>query len=126
LKSGLESKVLVTGRTVDIYERDSEGIFDLTEFEFDFPIEHGRTCRMKVKPDSAHRIVLTREIRNALKVEAGQPLEVPGTPGAVLLTPLPSGNGKLVRKRKLKVYTGKIPNVDVEESVSKARHYTRR
>jgi hypothetical protein len=80
---------------------------------------------MKVTPDSTHRIVLTREIRNALNLQPGQPLEVSITPGAVLLTPAAAGNGKLIRKRGLKVYTGKIPNVDVEDSVGKARHYTR-
>ena len=80
---------------------------------------------MKVTPDSTHRIVLTKEIRNALNLKPGQPLEVSITPGAVLLTPVAAGKGKLIRKRRLKVYTGKIPNVDVEEAVGKARHYTR-
>jgi hypothetical protein len=78
---------------------------------------------MEVTPDSTPRIVLTREIRTALNLEPRQSLEVSVTPGGVLLTPLPSAGGKLVRKRKLKVYTGKIPNVDVEEAVSKARLY---
>jgi bifunctional DNA-binding transcriptional regulator/antitoxin component of YhaV-PrlF toxin-antitoxin module len=80
---------------------------------------------MKVTPDSTHRIVLTKEIRTALNLKPGQSLEVSINPGAVLLTPLPSARGKLVRKRKLKVYRGKIPTVDVEEAVRKARHYTR-
>jgi hypothetical protein len=80
---------------------------------------------MKVIPDSTHRIVLTKQIRNALNLQPGQPLEVSITPGAVLLTPVASVNGKLVRKRGLKVYTGKIPSIDVEEAVGQARHYTR-
>jgi bifunctional DNA-binding transcriptional regulator/antitoxin component of YhaV-PrlF toxin-antitoxin module len=80
---------------------------------------------MKVTPDSTHRIVLTKEIRSALNLRPGQSLEVSITPGAVLLTPVTSASGKLVRKRSLKVYTGKIPNIDVEEAVGKARHYTR-
>jgi bifunctional DNA-binding transcriptional regulator/antitoxin component of YhaV-PrlF toxin-antitoxin module len=80
---------------------------------------------MKVTPDSTHRIVLTREIRNALNLKPGQPLEVSITPGAILLTPVPATHGKLVRKRRLKVYTGKIPDLDVEEAINKARQYTR-
>ena len=80
---------------------------------------------MKVTPDSTHRILLTKEIRNALNLKPGQALEVSITPGAVLLTPAPASNGKLIRKRNLKVYTGKIPNVDVEEAVGEARRYTR-
>jgi hypothetical protein len=80
---------------------------------------------MKVTPDSTHRIVLTREIRNALNLKPGQSLDVSISPGAVLLTALPSAGGRLIRKRKLKVYKGKIPNIDVDEAVLKARHYTR-
>jgi bifunctional DNA-binding transcriptional regulator/antitoxin component of YhaV-PrlF toxin-antitoxin module len=80
---------------------------------------------MKVTPDSTHRIVLTKQIRDALNLKPGQPLDVSIATGAVLLTPIPTATGKLVRKRKLKVYTGKIPNVDVEEAVTQARHYTR-
>jgi bifunctional DNA-binding transcriptional regulator/antitoxin component of YhaV-PrlF toxin-antitoxin module len=80
---------------------------------------------MKVTPDSTHRIVLTKEIRNALNLKPGQPLEVSISAGAVFLSPVVAGNGKIVRKGKLKVYSGKIPDMDVEEAVSKARHYTR-
>ena len=80
---------------------------------------------MKVTPDSTHRIVLTKEIRNALNLKPGQPLEVSISAGAVFLSPIPAGKGRIVRKGKLNVYTGKIPDVDVEEAVSKARHYTR-
>jgi bifunctional DNA-binding transcriptional regulator/antitoxin component of YhaV-PrlF toxin-antitoxin module len=80
---------------------------------------------MKVTPDSTHRIVLTKEIRNALNLKPGQSLEVHLSAGAVFLSPTPVRGGKVVRKGKLKVYNGKIPDTDVEEAVSKARHYTR-
>ena len=80
---------------------------------------------MKVTPDSTHRIVLTKEIRSALNLKPGQPLEVSLSAGAVFLTPVSSAKKKLARKGKLKVYTGKIPNVDVEESIQKARKYPR-
>jgi bifunctional DNA-binding transcriptional regulator/antitoxin component of YhaV-PrlF toxin-antitoxin module len=80
---------------------------------------------MRVIPDSTHRIVLTREIRTALNLKPGQPLQVSITPGAVLLTPEAAATGKIVRKRKLKVYTGKIPDIDVEEAVSRVRRNMR-
>ena len=80
---------------------------------------------MQVVPDSTHRIVLTKEIRDALNLRPGEPLEVSITAGAVFLSPVPMAGGKLVRKGKLKVYTGKIPDIDVEKAVSKARKYTR-
>lgn len=80
---------------------------------------------MKVTPDSTHRIVLTREIRDALKLKPGQPLNVSISAGAVLLTPFPLTSGKLIRKRKLKVYRGKIPDIDIEEAITKARQHPR-
>jgi bifunctional DNA-binding transcriptional regulator/antitoxin component of YhaV-PrlF toxin-antitoxin module len=80
---------------------------------------------MKVIPDSTHRIVLTKEIRNALNLKPGEPLNVSISAGAVFLTPLSKRPGKLVRKGKIKVYTGKIPNVDVEEAINKSRQYPR-
>ena len=80
---------------------------------------------MKVTPDSTHRIVLTKEIRQALNLKPGQPLEVRISAGAVFLSAIPEKNGKVIRKGKIKVYTGKIPDVDVEEAVDRARHYTR-
>jgi hypothetical protein len=80
---------------------------------------------MKVVPDSTHRIVLTKEIRSALNLQPGQALNVSISSGAVFLTPAPVKKGKVIRKGGIKVYTGKIPDIDVEEAVNKARRYTR-
>jgi AbrB family looped-hinge helix DNA binding protein len=79
---------------------------------------------MQVTPDSTHRIVLTKEIRSALNLKPGEPLNVSISAGAVFLTPA-KRKGKLVRKGKIKVYTGEIPNIDVEEAIHKARQYPR-
>jgi bifunctional DNA-binding transcriptional regulator/antitoxin component of YhaV-PrlF toxin-antitoxin module len=76
---------------------------------------------MKVTPDSTHRIVLTKEVRDALDLKPGQPLEMSISAGAVFLTPAPVSSGKVVSKGKIKVYTGKIPNIDVEEAIRKTR-----
>ncbi len=80
---------------------------------------------MTVIPDSTNRIVLTRAMRDALNVKPGEPIEVSISPGAIFFTPAPMSAGKVIRKGKLKVYTGKIPNVDVEDAILKARRYTR-
>jgi len=80
---------------------------------------------MKVTPDSTHRIVLTREIRDALNLKPGQSLNISISAGAVFLTPAPVSNGKLVTKGKLKVYTGKVPSIDVEEAINKSRRTPR-
>ena len=76
---------------------------------------------MKVTPDSTHRIVLTKEVREALDLQPGQPLEMSISAGAVFLTPSPISRGKVVRKGKIKVYAGRIPNIDVEEAIRKTR-----
>ena len=76
---------------------------------------------MKVTPDSTHRIVLNKEVRDALDLKPGQPLEMSISSGAVFLTPAPLSAGKVIPKGKIKVYAGKIPKVDVEEAVRKTR-----
>lgn len=76
---------------------------------------------MIVTPDSTHRIVLTKEIREALNLQPGQPLDVSISSGAVFLTPAPLSRGKVVLKGKFKVYRGKIPAIDVEEAIAKSR-----
>jgi bifunctional DNA-binding transcriptional regulator/antitoxin component of YhaV-PrlF toxin-antitoxin module len=76
---------------------------------------------MTITPDSTHRIVLTKEIRDALNLKPGQPLNMSVTAGAVFLTPAPMTGGKIVRKGKIKVYTGKIPDIDIEEAIRKSR-----
>ena len=50
---------------------------------------------MNVTPDSTHRIVLTREIRDALNLKPGQPLNVSISAGAILLTAFPLANENL-------------------------------
>lgn len=80
---------------------------------------------MKVTPDSTHRIVLTKEIRSALNLKPGQPLDVSISAGAVFLTPIASSKPKLIRKGKLKVYAGEVPKVDIEEAVRQVRNQTR-
>jgi hypothetical protein len=76
---------------------------------------------MKITPDNTHRIVLTREMRTALNLKPGEPLEVSINPGAILLTTAKKEKGKLARKGKMLVYTGDIPDVDIVEAVNRAR-----
>jgi hypothetical protein len=80
---------------------------------------------MQVTPDATHRIVLTREIREALNLKPGEPLNVSISAGAVFLSPVPVPKGKIIQKGKLKVYSGKIPNIDIEQALGKARRHSR-
>ena len=75
---------------------------------------------MKVIPDSTHRIVLTTEMRAALGFRPGDPLEVSISPGAILLSPAPV-KGNVIKKGKLKVFDGKVPDVEITEAIRRAR-----
>lgn len=77
-----------------------------------------------VTPDGTHRIVLTKEMRQAAGIRPGEPLEVSITPGVIILS-APSTKAKLKKKGKLTVIDGPVPDIDIAEAVNLARHYVR-
>lgn len=78
-----------------------------------------------VQLDGSNRIVLSRDLRRAAGIPRKQRLKVSATPGRIVLELEAETKGKLVRRGKLKVWTGPVPNVPLEEAVELARHYTR-
>lgn len=78
-----------------------------------------------VEPDKHNRIVLTRDIRKAAGIEPGEPMKLSVSPGRIVLEVRPVTRGKIIKKAGLKVWTGKVPSMPVEEAVEKARHYFR-
>jgi bifunctional DNA-binding transcriptional regulator/antitoxin component of YhaV-PrlF toxin-antitoxin module len=75
--------------------------------------------------DKTQRLVLTKAMREAAGIGPGEKLLVTAHPGLILISPAARAKGKVVRKGKLKVFDGDIPDVDVAEAVNAARHYTR-
>lgn len=75
--------------------------------------------------DASNRIVLSREIRRAAGIPRGQKLLVSATPGRIVLEMEANPAGRVVRRGKLKVWTGAVPATSLEEAVESARHYTR-
>ena len=75
--------------------------------------------------DKTQRIVLTKAMREAAGIAAGENLLVTAYPGLILIAPATRAKGKVTRKGKLKVFDGEVPDVDVAEAVNAARHYTR-
>ena len=84
------------------------------------------TCGMTatVTLDGSNRIVLSRDLRRAAGIPRGQKLKVSATPGRVVLEVEPN-SGKVVRRGKLKVWTGQVPSTPIEEAVDVVRHYER-
>lgn len=81
--------------------------------------------KMIVSPDPQYRIVLTREIRKAAGLQPGEGLRVSASPGRIVLEVEPDSSGRVVKKGKLKVWTGKVPSIPLEEAVEQTRHYFR-
>jgi hypothetical protein len=75
--------------------------------------------------DASNRIVLSREIRRAAGIPRRQRLVVSATPGRIVLEMEPNAAGRVIKRGKLKVWTGPVPATPIEEAVEQSRHYTR-
>jgi len=78
-----------------------------------------------IEPDKQNRIVLTRDIRKAAGIASGESIKLTASPGRIVLEVQPESSGKIIRKGGLKVWTGKVPPIPLEEAVEKSRHYFR-
>jgi len=78
-----------------------------------------------VKLDNSNRIVLSNDLRRAAGIPRGQKLKISATPGRIVLEVEPN-RGKVVRRGKLKVWTGLVPSTPVEQAVEEVRHYKMR
>jgi hypothetical protein len=75
--------------------------------------------------DASNRIVLSRELRRAAGIPRRQKLLVSATPGRIVLEMEANPSGRVIKRGKLKVWTGAVPATPIEEAVDQARHYTR-
>ena len=74
--------------------------------------------------DPSNRIVLSRDLRRAAGIPRGQKLKVSATPGRIVLEVAPN-RGQVVKRGKLKLWTGQVPSIPIEEAVDVVRHYER-
>jgi len=77
-----------------------------------------------IRLDASNRIVLSRDLRRAAGIPPGQKLKVSATPGRVVLEVEPNP-GKVVKRGRLKIWTGQVPATPIEEAVDVVRHYDR-
>ncbi|HAB19875.1 MAG TPA: AbrB/MazE/SpoVT family DNA-binding domain-containing protein [Verrucomicrobiota bacterium] len=78
-----------------------------------------------VQLDASNRIVLPLELRRAAGVPRGQRLKASATPGRIVLEVESAARGTLVKRGKLKLWTGAVPSTGLAEAVEAARHYNR-
>ena len=78
-----------------------------------------------IELDASNRIVLSRELRQAAGIPRRQKLLVSATPGRIVLEMAPNASGRIVKRGKLKVWTGSVPATSINEAVEQARHYRR-
>ena len=78
-----------------------------------------------VQLDASNRIVLPRDLRRAAGVPRGQKLKASATPGRIVLEVQPAAHGKVIKRGKLKLWTGDVPSTPLAEAVEAARHYER-
>jgi bifunctional DNA-binding transcriptional regulator/antitoxin component of YhaV-PrlF toxin-antitoxin module len=78
-----------------------------------------------VELDGSNRIVLSRELRRAAGIPRRQKLIVSATPGRIILEMEANSAGRIIKRGKLKIWTGVVPETPIEEAVEQARHYTR-
>jgi hypothetical protein len=81
--------------------------------------------QVTIELDASNRIVLTRELRRAAGIPRMQKLKVSATPGRIVLEMEANSSGRVVKRGKLKVWTGTVPATSIEDAVEHARHYTR-
>jgi len=78
-----------------------------------------------VQLDGSNRIVLPRDLRKAAGIPRGQKLRASATPGRIILEVEAAGRGQIVKRGKLKLWTGKVSLTPLAEAVDAARHYER-
>ena len=78
-----------------------------------------------IELDGSNRIVLSRELRRAAGIPRKQKLLVSATPGRIVLEMEANTAGRIIKRGKLKVWTGAVPATPIEEAVEQSRHYTR-
>lgn len=78
-----------------------------------------------IELDASNRIVLSRELRRAAGIPRKHKLLVSATPGRIVLEMEANTSGRIIKRGKLKVWTGAVPATPIAETVGQSRHYTR-
>lgn len=75
--------------------------------------------------DASNRIILSRELRRAAGIPRGQTLKASATPGRIVLEIQANASGRVLKRGKMKVWTGAVPTTPIAEAIQGVRHYER-
>jgi hypothetical protein len=78
-----------------------------------------------VQLDASNRIILSRDLRQAAGIPRRQRLRASATPGRITLEVDAASTGKVIRRGRLRLWTGAVPPTPLPEAVEAARHYER-
>lgn len=78
-----------------------------------------------VQLDASNRIVIPRDLRRAAGGPRGQKLKASATPGRIVLEIEAVANGKVVKRGKLKLWSGEVSDTPLTEAVEATRHCER-
>ena len=79
---------------------------------------------MEITLDKSNRFVLTKEVMRIAGIGAGK-IKMHASPGRIVLEALHEATGAVVKRGKLKVWSGPVSNTPIEDAVEQSRHYTR-
>ena len=79
---------------------------------------------MEITLDKSNRFVLTKEVMRIAGIGTGK-IKMHASPGRIVLEALPESTGAVVKRGKLKVWSGPVSNTPIEDAVEQSRHYTR-
>ncbi|HEX4343782.1 MAG TPA: hypothetical protein VH255_10340 [Verrucomicrobiae bacterium] len=72
--------------------------------------------------DASNRIVLSRELRRTAGIPRKQKLLVYATPGRIVLEMEANASGHILKRGKLKIWTGAVPATPIEQTIEKLRY----
>jgi hypothetical protein len=78
-----------------------------------------------IELDASNRIVPSRELRRAAGIPRRQKLTASATLARIVLEMEANTPGRIIKRGKLKVWTGAVPATPIEETVEQSRHDTR-
>ena len=79
-----------------------------------------------VQLDDSNRIILSKDLRRAAGIPRRQRLKVSATPGRIVPEVQANPTGRVVKRGKLKVWTGAVPVTPLAEAVERTRRYAAR
>ena len=86
---------------------------------------HDFAVKANVQLDPSNRIILSKDLRRAAGFGPRQKLKASAGPGRIVLEVESNSNGKVVKRGKLKVWTGPVPDLPLADAVEHSRRYER-